>query len=985
MRAIQVTGLLLISAFLSAFGESQPETLPGRWEELPLPMGRQQYISSAGLEPGGVLWITTSTLLYWDGQFFRFPVNEEVLPLPRVMRLHGGPDRGLYAAQMGVNGNQGELYRLVDGEASYMADFEREVSRELPGLCVSKSGQLFNWGNSFLEAYVGGKWKRIEASLDQRFTLVFDTGDKVHFYYNGNLYSADKGGNVQHRQIPAPIKMVPGQRSVYGTLWGENTMAIYECGGSGFYVYCLDTGEPAIPEKKGQYLGGYAVYDMFRSGDGSMWALVRNAESRRYGFYRVTLENEAEYMSETEALGLEGNRRGLYPECVLNASDGSVWFGLADLGIVRYRDRKMQDFGWKEGIGSAGFPWVFEDARGNIYAVSLQGVWRYSSGVAPGESPTWVQQWEEYRLAGCHPVRDSGGNIWMFLSDQPGKISRWDGNSWTHAEFPYRIPRDTAMMWDDQGHIFIEGQYSNETYDVSVKDVEPYVRMGELLVSAVKRGAKRIWGDRYFQGCVVLEDGTIWWGHYPSGTVSHFDGERWHTLSPKSEIHALNESVKYGILLNSGGGKFLTYEDGQFVEIPVSRQPGARWLWGSKWLQPYEEELVKRRPGEYIAVEMGKDDKYHLLEPRQRISSADTGEGDWVLGEVMPQHMETLTPGVSVGFWNDPRSSESYRFFGSEIVKCDYQHTPLLGKEYSVIQILEDRAHNLWFYFHLHTRGKQVFMKRLSDFELRAKEIPAEAKRSVTVRVEPFLGGEIQPDATLFWRVNAGPWQGGLTDRTVTVDFFQAGKYEFEFVGMDPLGGTTPNPLRFSVDVRVTFPETNFAAEGPYEVEDILWQIPAKAVPSQPGETPTLAYCIKGGPWQFAYKGEFLSFGDLEPGDYRVKVAAVEAEKWYDPIPLMFEVTYAPDYERIVDQRLATMREHARLSSRHFRTFQQLIEHDSDFLGWGDSEEMRAAMAELKMAGPSAVPILEKRLAKAREEAALVLILQRLLDELRKR
>lgn len=985
MRVIQVTGLLLVSGFLSAFGESQSEALPGGWEELPLPMGRQQYISSAGLEPGGVLWITSSALFYWDGQRFRLPVNEEILPLPPLWRFHGGADRELYVSGRGGDEHHGKLYRLSDGEALYAGDFEQEVTREHAGLYVSRSGQLFNWGNSFLATHVDGAWKRIEVLLDQKLTLVFDTRQKVHFYYNGNLYSADKDGNVQHREIPAPIKSVLEQRSVYGTLWGENTMAIYESGGSGFYVYRLDTGEPAGPEKNGEYLGGYAVYDMLRMGDGSLWALVYNAESRRHGFYRVTPENQIEYMSETEAWGWGANRYTTYPKSVLNASDGSFWFEAPGGGIVRYEDGKMEKSGWKEGIGSVGFHWLFEDPKGSIYAVSLEGVWRYSPGLAPGELPSWVQQWEEYRLPGCHPVRDSEGNIWMFLSDQPGKISRWDGNSWTHVEFPYRIPRESPTMWDDQGHIFLEGQYSPESYDVSVNGVEPYVRMGELLVAAVKRGAKRIWGDRYFQGCVVLKDGEIWWGYYPSGTVSHFDGERWHTLNPKHEIYALNESVKYGILLNAGGAKFFTYEDGQFVEIPVSRQPGARWLWGSKWLQPYEEELVKQRPGEYIPVEMGKDGKYHLLAPRQGTSSADTGEGEWVLGEAMPQYMETLTPGIREGFWNDPRSSEGYRFFGSEIVKCDYWHTPLLGKEHSVIQVLEDRAHNLWFYLHLRPPGKQVFMKRLSDFELRAKEIPPTAKRSVTVRVEPFCGDEIQPRATLFWRVNAGPWQGGRTDRTVTVDFFREGKYELEFVGMNLLGGTTPKPVSFAVDVSVPFPETTLASEGPYRVEDILWQSPAKAMPSEPGETPCLAYRIKGGSWQPAYKGEFLSFGELDPGNYRVEVAAVEAEKWYDPTPLAFEVTYAPDYERIVDQRLGTMREHARLGTTHFRMLQELIEHDPHFLGWRDAEEVKAAMAELKMAGPSAVPILKKRLVKAREEAALVLVLQRLLDELRKR
>ena len=57
------------------------------------------------------------------------------------------------------------LYKLSDGEALYVTDCYREVTHEHPGLYVSRSGQLFNWGSRFLATYDGSEWKRIEALL----------------------------------------------------------------------------------------------------------------------------------------------------------------------------------------------------------------------------------------------------------------------------------------------------------------------------------------------------------------------------------------------------------------------------------------------------------------------------------------------------------------------------------------------------------------------------------------------------------------------------------------------------------------------------------------------------------------------------------------------------------------------------------------------------------------------------------------------------
>ncbi len=74
----------LIAGTLLTFGSStngEPtscgETV-GRWEELPLPAAKDAFVSSMGVEPGDIPWITVSTSVYfWDGRQFRPPVTEE--------------------------------------------------------------------------------------------------------------------------------------------------------------------------------------------------------------------------------------------------------------------------------------------------------------------------------------------------------------------------------------------------------------------------------------------------------------------------------------------------------------------------------------------------------------------------------------------------------------------------------------------------------------------------------------------------------------------------------------------------------------------------------------------------------------------------------------------------------------------------------------------------------------------------------------------
>ena len=120
---------------------------------------------------------------------------------------------------------------------------------------------------------------------------------------------------------------------------------------------------------------------------------------------------------------------------------------------------------------------------------------------------------------------------------------------------------------------------------------------------------------------------------------------------------------------------------------------------------------------------------------------------------------------------------------------------------------------------------------------------------------------------------------------------------------------------------------------------------------------PYMSYRVNDGEWRTAHRGGMVMFGGLEPGEYRVQVAACEDNRYYDSTPLDFSVKYAPDYDGIIERRLG------------------IIIGD-------DPERARAAFSEIKMAGPRIIPTLEKRLREASKATRLIRTLEQLLQEL---
>ena len=775
--------------------------LSGHCEQLPLPPGKQGQISALAAEPEGTLWvIANGSLYYWTGQQYREPVGEKITTGYYLAALYGGHDRALYVTQRGPDEHQGKLYQLSDGRTIYVTDFYFEAGHESPGLYVSPSGQLFNWGNRFLAVYTQGKWQRIEALLNSKHTLVVEADQKVYFYYNRNLYSIDRQGQFEQREIVTSVETVPNRKRTHGALWGDDRLVIVEDGAKHIFAYYLEDGTPFDTTNINRHLTNQSVHDLFRAADGSIWVLVNDPELRRFVFLRITPDGKVAKIHKTSIFDWRNLRLWQFPHSVVNGSDGAIWFGTPRAGIARYRKGKLDLYGWQHGV-AGDFRYLCEGAGGEIYAASPKGIYVFRPDMPPRQLPNWVNQWREYRLASSQPVRDHQGNIWMFLEDEPGRISRWDGSTWTHFDVPFGTRKVGRVMADDRGHILISMlAYPDGCYDISPEGVKRFDNLPSMLVAAVAAGAKQFSTENSFQGCFVLEGSKIWFGYQNYKGVHFFDGQRWDTMQLSDDIYYLYESPKYGILIRTQGGKYYTYDRGQLTEVPVSQYPPpTRWLLGPKSLQPFEEQLLKQRPGQYIPLERADDGKLHLLAPIESGLPGNSPPYDYQRVALLPDQIKTVTPGFAGGHWSKYKADPIYRLFGDRIIPCDFRQSPLIDRESGIRQVLEDRKRNLWFDAGRYSGAGHVFVKLQHDFELRAENVPSEAKHAITINAEAFFAGQPQSGTTLFWRFADGLWRGAQSEDSVTIDFPQTGRYEIELVAMGPLGGITPRPLSFTI------------------------------------------------------------------------------------------------------------------------------------------------------------------------------------------
>jgi outer membrane protein assembly factor BamB len=381
--------VLLISCAVLAGGEPSASARPaGRWQKLPPLPGRSDYVHDIALEPGNVLWAMAGTsVAYWDGQQFRRPEGAELNSGQYLTKFYGGPDRGLYITQRGTEEHQGKIYRLSDGRAEYVTDFYYEVAHDYPGLYVSRSGRLFNWGKDFIAFYTGKAWEKAEAALDHNRVHVFDTGERVYFYCSDKLYCIDRNNKSSAAEVP--IRLGNERAGMKAALWGRDRAIALEYAAKGVHLIDLANGKLGDAAALNRALGNRSVYDLFRARDGSVWVMAYDDELKSYLFFRISPEGEVSRIDKTAGYAWDNHQIIHNPQIVLHATDGALWFGMLHGGVVYYKDGQTYQFDGSEGLDLSSCLHLLEGAKGKIYATSSLGIYEFDPrGVEMLEGPT---------------------------------------------------------------------------------------------------------------------------------------------------------------------------------------------------------------------------------------------------------------------------------------------------------------------------------------------------------------------------------------------------------------------------------------------------------------------------------------------------------------------------------------------------------------------------------------------------------------------
>ena len=97
-------------------------------------------------------------------------------------------------------------------------------------------------------------------------------------------------------------------------------------------------------------------------------------------------------------------------------------------------------------------------------------------------------------------------------------------------------------------------------------------------------------------------------------------------------------------------------------------------------------------------------------------------------------------------------------------------------------------------------------MKETGGFRLATGDLPNRVARVLDLEAKVLLRDEPQTGWRLFYRLRKSgglddsEWQGGNPTPDLTIAFPNNGKYEVELIGMGPLGETTPESVKLTVE-----------------------------------------------------------------------------------------------------------------------------------------------------------------------------------------
>ncbi len=218
----------------------------------------------------------------------------------------------------------------------------------------------------------------------------------------------------------------------------------------------------------------------------------------------------------TTPLGEIVSRTGPSVKYVYQSANGDHWFGSNDAGVYRYDGKTLVRFTTKDGLASDRVDGIEEDAQGNLYFTTYEGVSRFDGRgfttlpVADGPTSDWKKE---------------PGDLWFVGPPDQGIVYRFDGTALHRLAFP-STPLGDAHFVNMPRDKFPNAKYN--PYDVYsiLRDSKGNVWFGTTCVGVCRYDGKEFrWlTDRVLAAAPVrsiLEDrdGNYWFSYSGQGTI----------------------------------------------------------------------------------------------------------------------------------------------------------------------------------------------------------------------------------------------------------------------------------------------------------------------------------------------------------------------------------------------------------------------------------------------------------------------------------
>ncbi len=763
------------------------------WRRLELPREDPQgsavsnvrsSISDVAVEPQGSLWVMgRQGVYYWTGSQFAKPKGEPLRSGQYVANLWGGGDRPLYASQPATSSTpgtpQGRLFRLQDGEATYVTDFYYDVPHDYPGIHITKTGQIINWGETFLAVYDGASWTRQEAAIPRR-TATVESEHGFHLFTANRVVTIDRAGQFHKHELNLPADA----SLVCPTPWGDDRLLVYDSRHRQLLAYELPDFQLIELKESSRVSRSFFGRAPVPAPDGSVWLQLPVSEvSQQLSLYRLASDGSvAPIAADPTGRWVYAQRNS--PSPVLFAKDGSAWLASDNQGIFRLKEGKTVRYGWREGVAEGRLRAIVEDDAGNTFAYYHHGVWMMPADGQRSPLPDWTRVWSEYPLAAARPVQDDAQRLWMALGSHPRAISCWDGAKFTHREVPFDTASLVLLLIDDQQHVLAmlrDPLRNTVTYhDVGPDSSATYGSLDEMFVASVKRGTKKFFSTDEIRGPLVDPQRRIWYAYGHDAPVRMFNGETWLTLRGVTNVHA---SVS-GEVLASNSRQIARYDRGILTPIPPHPDAVHVRMYGPAGLVPFEPSIYLHAPQDFLLVD--KDSRIIAK------ATADPAGPDKVWqfqpGEKKPHYMgSNITGGRFGSLWTSYAACDLHRLVVGHAVVSDFDNTPVEGQSYITNNIYDDAAGNLWIHRSSRYNARNsMFMKDTSQFRLQPPylALPIPLKTTHLLTATDATGQTIKPN--LLWQIDDGAWTRSSTPGELTLDFAQPGKHRIRILAIGP-------------------------------------------------------------------------------------------------------------------------------------------------------------------------------------------------------